>query len=58
MTRPGLESSISCFLRGKERADGVFIAKKAKIWLVGARKLGGAEEKMVSAATLWSIELL
>ena len=44
MTRPGLESSISCFLRGKERADGVLVGK-AKIWLVGARKLGGARRK-------------
>lgn len=44
MTRPGFESSIPCFLRGKERADGVFVGK-AKVWQLGARNLGGARRK-------------
>ena len=44
MTRPGFESSIPCFLRGKERADGVFVGK-TKVWQLGTRNLGAARRK-------------
>ena len=64
MTRPGFESSIPCFLRGKERANGVFV-EKTEVRQLGARNLGGARRKdgvcchlvdhRVAAVEAWSL---